>query len=58
MEYDPTSYETHADPYPIYRWLRDEAPVYHNERLRFWTLSRFQDVWDATLDWQTYSSSV
>ena len=56
MEYDPTSWETQEDPYPIYRWLRDEAPVYHNERLRFWALSRFQDVWDATLDWKSFTS--
>ena len=56
MEYDPTSWETQEDPYPLYRWLRDEAPVYHNERLGFWALSRFQDVWDATLDWKRFTS--
>jgi cytochrome P450 len=56
MEYDPTSWEIQEDPYPIYRRLRDEAPVYHNERLGFWALSRFQDVWDATLDWESFTS--
>ncbi|MFN8026923.1 MAG: hypothetical protein U0W40_11390 [Acidimicrobiia bacterium] len=25
--------------YPVYEWLRNEAPVYHNERLDFWALS-------------------
>jgi cytochrome P450 len=57
MEYDPTAWETQEDPYPVYRWLRDEAPVYHNARLGFFALSRFADVWDATLDWKTFSSS-
>jgi len=56
LEYDPTSWEIQEDPYPIYRRLRDEAPVYHNERLGFWALSRFQDVWDATLDWESFTS--
>jgi cytochrome P450 len=56
--YNPYSYEIHEDPYPTYRRLRDEAPCYHNEELGFWALSRFQDVWDATLDWQTFSSSA
>lgn len=58
MEYDPTSWEIQEDPYPVYRWLRDEAPVYHNEKLGFWALSRFQDVWDATLDWKRFTSTA
>ena len=57
MEYDPTSWETQENPYPVYRWLRDEAPVYCNEQMGFWALSRFEDVWDATLDWQTFTST-
>jgi cytochrome P450 len=58
VEYDPTDWETQVDPYPVYRWLRDEAPVYHNEALGFWALSRFDDVWDAHLDWQSFSSTA
>ena len=57
MEYDPYSYEIDEDPYPIYRWMRDEAPVYRNERLGFFALTRFDDVLDAFLDWETYSSA-
>jgi hypothetical protein len=30
MEYDPTSWETQENPYPVYRWLRDESPVYQS----------------------------
>ena len=57
MRYDPTDWQTQVDPYPIYRWLREEAPVYHDEKLDFWALSRFDDVWDAHLDWETFSSA-
>jgi len=28
MEYDPFSQEFQADPFPVYRWMRDEAPVF------------------------------
>lgn len=57
LDYDPTDWETQIDPYPIYARLREEAPVYHNEKLGFWALSRFEDVWDAHLDHETFSSS-
>jgi cytochrome P450 len=41
---DPYDYEFHEDPYPVYKRLRDEAPLYHNEQLGFWALSRHHDV--------------
>ncbi|GAS94525.1 cytochrome P450 123 cyp123 [Mycolicibacterium canariasense] len=41
---DPYDYDFHEDPYPYYRRLRDEAPLYHNEELKFWALSRHKDV--------------
>jgi cytochrome P450 len=41
---DPYDYDFHEDPYPYYRRLRDEAPLYHNEELGFWALSRHGDV--------------
>jgi len=56
-EYDPFSYEQDEDPYPVYRWMRDEAPVYRNERLDFYALTRFQDNLDAFLDAETWSSN-
>jgi cytochrome P450 len=57
VEYDPFSYEQDADPYPTYKWMRDHAPAYRNERLDFWAFTRFQDNLDAFLDPATYSSS-
>lgn len=41
---DPYDYDFHEDPYPYYRRLRDEAPLYHNEALGFWAVSRHSDV--------------
>ena len=57
LELNPFSYEFHEDPYPTYRRLRDEAPLYRNETLGFWALSRYRDVLSASLEWETYSSA-
>jgi cytochrome P450 len=46
------------DPYPIYRRLRDEAPVYHHAGRDLWVLSRWDDVQAAAKDWATFSSSA
>ncbi len=57
LYYDPYDFEIDADPYPIWKRLRDEAPLYHNERYDFYALSRFDDVEAASKDWPTYISS-
>ena len=44
LEFNPFAWDLHEDPYPTYRRLRDEAPLYHNDRLGFWALSRYDDV--------------
>lgn len=56
VEFDPFSTEFFEDPTEIYRRLREEAPVYFNERYGFYALSRFDDVVAAHRDWPTYSS--
>ena len=55
--YDPYDFEIDADPYPIWKRLRDECPLYHNDRYDFYALSRFDDVAHALVDWRTYSSA-
>jgi cytochrome P450 len=42
--FDPYDYDLHEDPYPYYRRLRDEAPLYRNDKLNFWAVSRHHDV--------------
>lgn len=55
--YDPYEVDITTDPYPVYARLRDEAPLYYNERYDFWALSRHADVEKALSDWQTFSNS-
>lgn len=57
LYFDPYDYEIDADPHPIWRRMRDEAPLYRNERYDFYALSRFDDVLSASVDAETYSSA-
>lgn len=57
VEFDPFSAEFFNGAYDIFRRLRDEAPVYYNEKWDFWALSRYEDVAPATKDHETYSSA-
>ncbi|MDQ1373957.1 MAG: hypothetical protein QOJ09_1295, partial [Actinomycetota bacterium] len=55
--YSPYAYENHEDPYPTYARLRAEAPVYRNDELGFWALSRHADVTAAFRDTATFSNA-
>ncbi|RUP05006.1 MAG: cytochrome P450 [Mycobacterium sp.] len=57
LSYDPYDVVIDANPYPAYRRLRDEAPLYYNERFDFWGLSRFADVESALRDVDNLSSA-
>jgi len=54
LRYSPFLPEVMQDPYPFYRRLRDESPAYHLEDYDAWALSRFEDVWRATEDDETF----
>ena len=54
--YDPYDFDIDADPYPVWKRLRDEAPLYWNDKYEFFALSRWDDVDKAMLDWKTYIS--
>jgi cytochrome P450 len=54
--YDTYDVGINADPYPVYRRLREEAPVYYNETHDFFAVSQFADVEKGLLDAQTYIS--
>jgi cytochrome P450 len=55
--YDPYDVELNADPYPMFKRLRDERPLYYNETHDFYALSRFADVNAALIDKDTFSSA-
>jgi cytochrome P450 len=55
--FDPYDVDIYADPYPVFRRLREEAPLYYNERYDFYALSRFEDVERGFVDHETFSSA-
>lgn len=57
LYWDPFDTELDANPHPVWRRMRDEAPVYRNERYDFFALSRFADVEAASRDVATFSSA-
>lgn len=48
--------EFDADPFPVYKVLRDEHPCYWHEQTNIWMLTRFDDIMKGLNDWRTYSS--
>lgn len=56
LRWDPFDRALHANPYGVWQRLRDEAPVYRNQQYDFYALSRFEDVLEASLDTETFSS--
>ena len=54
--YDPYDVDIDADPYPVFRRLREEAPLYYNEPYDFFAVSRFDDVERGLVDAATYIS--
>jgi cytochrome P450 len=56
LYWDPFDPEIDTDPYETWRRLRDEAPLYWNDRYEFWALSRHEDVNAAHRDPKTFLS--
>lgn len=57
LDFDPYSETFFNDPYPMYKRMRDEAPVYYNEKYDFYALTRYDDVSVGQRDYETYSSA-
>ncbi len=55
--FDPYDVDINADPYPTFRRLRDESPLYYNAQHDFYAISRFADVNRALVDHETFSSA-
>ncbi|OBB83762.1 cytochrome P450 [Mycobacterium sp. 852002-30065_SCH5024008] len=56
LYYDPFDSDIDDNPYPVWKRMRDEAPLYYNERYNFFALSRYDDVARELPNWQTYRS--
>jgi cytochrome P450 len=57
VHFDPYDVDLNADPYPMFRRLREEQPLYYNEQHDFYAVSRFADVNKALVDHETFSSA-
>ena len=57
VTFSPYAYDLHEDPYPVYARLRTEAPLYRNDELDFWALSRHEDVLGAFRNVDAYSNA-
>jgi len=55
--FDPYSPAVDADPFALYKTLRDEHPCFWSEQAQMWVLSRYADIVSAGQNWQTYSSA-
>ena len=56
VSYDPYDIAVNADPYPVFRRLREEAPLYYNDQYDFYAVSRYDDVERGLKDRETYIS--
>ncbi|WP_428365842.1 cytochrome P450 [Mycolicibacterium sp.] len=56
LYYDPYSVELNMNPYPVFARIREQAPLYYNDKHDFYALSRFDDVNKALIDHETFSS--
>jgi cytochrome P450 len=56
LVYDPFDYAVQEDPYPVFAWMREHAPLYRNDERDFWALSRYDDVLSALRNPAVFSS--
>ncbi|MBH0776297.1 cytochrome P450 [Nocardia bovistercoris] len=56
LYYDPYDFDIDSNPYPVWKRLRAEAPLYYNDRHNFYAVSRYDDVAAALADWETFRS--
>src|ERR1700742_2864467 len=56
LYYDPFDVDIDSTPYPVWKRMREEAPLYYNEKYNFYELSRYDDVARELRNWQTYRS--
>src|ERR1700712_5070353 len=54
--YDPYDFGIDTNPYPVWKRMRDEAPLYYNAKHDFYALSRYEDVEPCLTNWDTYRS--
>ncbi|OBH92568.1 cytochrome P450 [Mycobacterium sp. E2733] len=56
LYYDPFDSDIDDNPYPVWKRMREEAPLYYNDKYNFFALSRYDDVARELPNWQIYRS--
>jgi cytochrome P450 len=56
LYYDPYDSDIDDNPYPVWKRMREETPLYYNEEYNFYALSRYEDVARELPNWETYRS--
>ncbi len=57
VQYNPFSEEVMHDPTPVYKQLRAEDPVHYIEEYDAWALSKFEDIWTASMDTNHFTAT-
>jgi cytochrome P450 len=57
LYWDPYDARFAADPWPVWKRMREEAPLYYNDKHDFYAITRFADVERAYTDPAAFSSS-
>lgn len=52
--YDPYRVEITQNPYPVFKRLREEAPLYYNEEYEFYAVSHYDDVKRGLSEHETF----
>jgi len=58
VAFDPYTIYQAVDPYPLYRSLRDDAPVHYAEDADLWVVTRYEDCLGVLRDPETFSSRL
>lgn len=58
IKYSPYDDSLWSNPWPLYRQMQDEAPAYYIEELDCWALTRFDDIWQASMDRHSYTATA
>ncbi|MDC0292278.1 MAG: cytochrome P450 [Candidatus Binatia bacterium] len=57
VTFEPRSGPSWRDPFPMYKAMRDHGPILHVPKGDYWVLSRFEEIWQAARDTETFSSA-
>jgi len=57
VDYHPFAEAVQEDPHPTYARLREEDPCFYLAEWNTYFLSRFDDIWNASMDAERYSTA-